>query len=1561
MNYFSFPGTPLAATRIVVLIAAMLTTSLLTQAQVVFDNSLDVGPPPSTLGPYRMTQVVDNTNENGSLTNSVPLPNGGNITLNNEFGNGTNPLTVVSPGTFFPWGNGYSGKAYGNLDSQRIRLYFPSGLKAFYLYAKPLFIRGDMTVTAYSESAIKANVNFPKGVSFTRTVSFTEAQFFGFRVTNPDDEITYITIESTSPNPYVGEFGVAFACTDTGPVLTATNKLLTCANPSSTLTGPGGGSSYTFTGPNNFSQSGPGLTARVTTPGTYSLIATLAGGCTARGTVTLTEDKAVPSAFFRNDGPLTCDKTSVTLTAFNQNNTNGFTYVFSGPDGFSQGGGSSTASVSAPGTYSLIIRGNNGCLSPEYTTSVTSNTNAATSVTQPLFDLYNATGGANWTRKDNWLTGCSPCGWYGVSCDGNGRVTGLNLAGNNLVGTLPTSLSALSALQTLNLSTNQLRGSIPASLSALRALQRLNLIGNQLDGTLPVSLSVLSALQSLELGANPLTGGIPSGIGSLTALQTLNLSRTQLGGSIPASLGQLTQLRNLLLNESALTGPLPESLGTLTQLQNLQLYTNQLSGCFPSNYTSLCGRAQISFANNPGLPGGGDFAAFCSSGSGSELVVSQGPQSGSACVGSAFRFSVVARGAGSYEWYKLGPGPGQFQRLAETGPVLSFSSVSASDAGSYQVVINYACRPGGLQSDVVTLTVPQPGTGGCAQDNTAPVATANASQTATAGRTFAYTVNAFTDAQTPTGLAYSATLDPTNSGLSFDAASRVISGTPNQPGPVSVTITATDPGNLSASTSFTITVSPAPVVVTPLSLSLTASPPTILTTGTTTLSARVSGGTTPYSYSFSGPGTISQSPTSNTASVSGLPAGVQTFTVVVRDATQPVSQTTSATVSVTVTQANTAPTAANAIPPQSATVGQAFSYLIPASTFTDAQTPNALSLSVSGLPPGISFTDPATLSGVPSVSGVSSVTVTATDPEGQSVSTSFVLTVSPASSMTTTAPFAITGVSTLSCSPVGNQISLSFTPQYAGLTGEPVSFSVVSELAPTTNPGPYTLRLYTDNPTIRLQAIQAGVVTSFAYNWLAACQSGGNPTPTNTAPRLAQAVSPQSATVNQSYTLNVATVFTDSETPTNLVLSASGLPTGLSLTGTTLSGTPSGSGTSTVVLRATDPGSLSASTSFELTVSPATTNPFPAGLSITGVQTLSCVLVSSGQRSVTFQPQYAGQTGQAILFSVVNETAPTTASGPYTLRLYTDNPTITLRATQSGTAGEASFAYNWLVACPTGSQPNQPPTTSGIPNQQIVEDEPYQLLLTDYFADAQPLTFSASGLPPGLSLSGSLISGRPSATGVSTVNITALDPGGLQVSTSFSLTVTPRPTTPAGFTITGVSLVSCEGAGPNRRQLRFTPQYAGADNAPIRFSVTNELSPTTDAGPYTLLLYTDNPAITLSAQQGNAQASFRYDWLQACSAGARVSAEPGSGLSVRVLGNPVQGSTVQVEVLGAEGQPLRVQLTDAAGRAVSERLIERAGAVELLSLPSLSSPAGLLLLRISTPTQSRVIKVLKAD
>lgn len=97
-------------------------------------------------------------------------------------------------------------------------------------------------------------------------------------------------------------------------------------------------------------------------------------------------------------------------------------------------------------------------------------------------------------------------------------------------------------------------------------------------------------------------------------------------------------------------------------------------------------------------------------------------------------------------------------------------------------------------------------------------------------------------------------------------------------------------------------------------------------------------------------------------------------------------------------------------------------------------------------------------------------------------------------------------------------------------------------------------------------------------------------------------------------------------------------------------------------------------------------------------------------------------------------------------------------------------------------------------------------------------------------------------------------------------------------------------------------------------------------------------------------------------AAARLAAEePDTQLRVVLLGNPVQNNEVKVEVSGAQGQTLRYVLTDLNGRLVSERFVEQAGAVERQTLSLSGQPARQLLLRVSTSTQAKTVKIARTD
>lgn len=51
-----------------------------------------------------------------------------------------------------------------------------------------------------------------------------------------------------------------------------------------------------------------------------------------------------------------------------------------------------------------------------------------------LLELFQATDGRSWKKNYGWNSSASLSTWYGVEVDENGRVSNLNLSGNDLEG-----------------------------------------------------------------------------------------------------------------------------------------------------------------------------------------------------------------------------------------------------------------------------------------------------------------------------------------------------------------------------------------------------------------------------------------------------------------------------------------------------------------------------------------------------------------------------------------------------------------------------------------------------------------------------------------------------------------------------------------------------------------------------------------------------------------------------------------------------------------------------------------------------------------------------------------------------------------------------------------------------------------------------------------------------------------------------------------------------------------------------------------------------------------------
>jgi Leucine-rich repeat (LRR) protein len=169
----------------------------------------------------------------------------------------------------------------------------------------------------------------------------------------------------------------------------------------------------------------------------------------------------------------------------------------------------------------------------------------------------------------------------------------LDLSGNLLNGTIPSTIVGLPNLEILVLSKNQLSGSIPLLFGKL--CSRIDISYNQLSGVIPQSLGDLRYVTALSLSFNQLSGGIPSSLGDLKKLSILDLSFNKLSGSIP-SLRGLSWLIHLSLQNNKLSGSIPSKLG-LSSLKYLDLSSNLLSGLIPS-LVSLTSLEELRIGNN---------------------------------------------------------------------------------------------------------------------------------------------------------------------------------------------------------------------------------------------------------------------------------------------------------------------------------------------------------------------------------------------------------------------------------------------------------------------------------------------------------------------------------------------------------------------------------------------------------------------------------------------------------------------------------------------------------------------------------------------------------------------------------------------------------------------------------------------------------------------------------------------------------------------------------------------------------------------------------------------------
>ncbi|BCY10906.1 putative Ig domain-containing protein [Actinoplanes sp. L3-i22] len=650
-------------------------------------------------------------------------------------------------------------------------------------------------------------------------------------------------------------------------------------------------------------------------------------------------------------------------------------------------------------------------------------------------------------------------------------------------------------------------------------------------------------------------------------------------------------------------------------------------------------------------------------------------------------------------------------------------------------------------------------------------------------------------------LAWSATNLPP--GLTIDALTGVIKGTPTTAGTYAAKVTAKDAANLSNTASFSWTTGTAPVVA---ALAAPGYRTSLRSTAVSGITHSASGATTPYVWSATGLPT-GLTINSSTGAVTGTPTANGSFTtkVTATAASKIPSAPLSYTWDVADALAFTAPAT------QQGTIGQATSLTLSASSGTSPYT-----WTVTGLPAGLTATTAGVISGTPTTAATSTVSATVKDVVGRTLARTFSWVVAAGPSVTApttqngTTGAAITNLTVTAAGgtspytwtatglPAGLAIStagvISGTPTTAGSStvtltakdanGRTGSTTFTWNVAgPLTFTAPATQQATVGQPTTLTLSADGG---TSPYTWtvtglpagLSATTAGvisGTPT--------AAATTTVSATVKDAAGRTLARTFswvvaagpsvtapttqngTTGAAITNLTVTATGgtspytwtatgLPAGLAIsTAGVISGTPTTAGSSTVTLTAKDANGRTGSTTFTWNVAGPLTFTAPVTQQGTVGVAGSLTLSADGGTSpytwtVTGLPAGLSATTTGVIAGT-----PTTAA------------TTTVSATVKDAAGRTlTRTFTWAIAVPVAAtDPGAQTGTVGLAGT---------LTLTAT-GGTSPYTWTATGLPSGLAVtSGGVLSGTPTAAGATRATATVTDNVGRTSSVSFTITVT---------------------------------------------------------------------------------------------------------------------------------------------------------------------------------------------
>ncbi|KAH1050165.1 hypothetical protein GLYMA_08G078900v4 [Glycine max] len=212
----------------------------------------------------------------------------------------------------------------------------------------------------------------------------------------------------------------------------------------------------------------------------------------------------------------------------------------------------------------------------------------------------------NPTTLSSWLptSDCCNNNWVGVSCANKTqsyRVNHLDLNDLNLPKPypIPPSVGNLPYLNFLSITnTNNLVGTIPPTITKLTMLRELQIRFTNVSGEIPHFLSQIKTLESIIFHYNNFSGNLPPWLPSLPNLYRVSLDGNRISGTIPDSFGSFSDsLKLMTFSDNRLTGEIPATLAKL-DFDFVDLSQNMLEGDASVLFGSEKHTLQINLANN---------------------------------------------------------------------------------------------------------------------------------------------------------------------------------------------------------------------------------------------------------------------------------------------------------------------------------------------------------------------------------------------------------------------------------------------------------------------------------------------------------------------------------------------------------------------------------------------------------------------------------------------------------------------------------------------------------------------------------------------------------------------------------------------------------------------------------------------------------------------------------------------------------------------------------------------------------------------------------------------------